>query len=156
MFSGKNNTEIAMLLVDKTQVQPGDTINYAAIFRKQSGTPTETLSVVWNGWNPNMPHINTKYEYSFGENSGTAGTSIGSGFWMRAGSVVVPIMGHRRYIDYGGDRHVCAVDRIPCPNLHLLLRVGPTQRQLLVSSSCDGWPAGWGTTWHRPVQLLSR
>jgi hypothetical protein len=144
MFSGKANTEIVMLLVDKTQVQPGDTINYAAIFRKQSGTPTETLSVVWNGWNANLPHINTKYEYSFGENSGTAGVSIGSGFWMRGGSVVVPNwVTNDTSTTAAIDMFVRSIGSVS-ESAHLLLRVGPTKRQLLVSSTCDGWPAGWG------------
>lgn len=144
MFSGKNNTEIVMLLVDKTQVQPGDTINYAAIFRKSSGTPTETLSVVWNGWNPNMPHINTKYEYSFGENSGTAGVNIGDGFWMRGGSVVVPNwVTNDTPTTAAMDMFVRSIGSVS-ESAHLLLPVGPTKRELLVSSTSDGWPAGWG------------
>jgi hypothetical protein len=144
MFSGKPNTEIVMLLVDKTQVQPGDTINYAAIFRKQNGTPTETLSVVWNGWDANKPHINTKYEYSFGENSGTAGVNIGSGFWMRGGSVVVPNwVTNDTSTTAALDMFVRSIGSVS-ESAHLLLRVGPTKRQLLVSTTSDGWPAGWG------------
>src|SRR5260221_10488265 len=38
-------TEIVMLLLDKTQAQIGDTINYAVIFRQPQGrTPSESLS----------------------------------------------------------------------------------------------------------------
>ncbi|MGZ4986739.1 MAG: CehA/McbA family metallohydrolase, partial [Limisphaerales bacterium] len=143
--SGKTTTEIVMLLVDKTQVQPGDTINYAAIFRQPNNvTPSEQLSIVWNGWDPTRPHINTKYQYSFGENSGTAGTSIGSGFWMRAGSIVVPNwVTNDTTTTAAIDMFVRVIGSVS-ESGHLLLRVGPTKRELLVSSTSDGWPATWG------------
>jgi hypothetical protein len=144
IFSGKTNAEIVMLLVDKTQVQPGDTINYAAIFRKQSGTPTETLSVVWNGWNANLPHIDTKYESAFGQNAGVSGVNIGAGFWMRGGSVVVPNwVTNDTSTTAAIDMFVRAIGGVS-ESAHLLLRVGPTKRELLVSSASDGWPASWG------------
>jgi len=143
--TGKTTTEIVMLLVDKTQVQPGDTINYVAIFRQPKNvTPTEQLSVIWNGWNPTYPHTNTKYEYSFGENSGTSGTSIGSGFWIRAGAVVVPNwVTNDTSTTAAIDMFVRVIGSVS-ESAHLLLRVGPTKRELLVSSTSDGLPATWG------------
>ncbi|MDB6058421.1 MAG: hypothetical protein JWO95_2265, partial [Verrucomicrobiales bacterium] len=143
--AGKTTTEIVRLMVDKTQVQPGDTINYVAIFRQpQNLTPTERLSIVWNGWNPNNPHINTKYQYSFGENSGTSGTSIGNGFWMRSGSVVVPNwVTNDTSTTAAIDMFVRVIGSVS-ESAHLLIRVGPTKRELLVTSTSDGFPATWG------------
>jgi len=35
--SGKSNSEIVMLIADKTRVLPGDTVNYAVIYRQPRG-----------------------------------------------------------------------------------------------------------------------
>ena len=146
-FSGKSNTEIVMLLVDKTQAQPGDTINYAVVFRQpQNLAPTEQLGVAWRGWDPNYPRINTKYETVFLENSGTSGhIALGGGFYMRGGSVVVPAWPTNdttttaAYVMFAFVRSGAFLE-----TAHLLLPRGPTRRELLVSTTSDGFPATWG------------
>ena len=56
---GKTNSEIAMLIVDKTQVEPGDTVNYAIIYRSQEQPLKDELDLEWRGWDTNHPQIFT-------------------------------------------------------------------------------------------------
>ncbi len=145
--SGKTSTEIVMLLVDKTQVQIGDTINYAAIFRKPGGgTPSEELSIEWRGWDPNYPRIYTKYGISFQYNNGTSGhINLGGGFYMRQGSVVVPSwVGNATPSTAAIKMHVTVRANGIGEEASLLIPLGSTKRQLLVSSTWDGFPAAWG------------
>ncbi|MDB6024543.1 MAG: hypothetical protein JWM68_766 [Verrucomicrobiales bacterium] len=148
-FSGKQNTEIVMLLLDKTQAQNNDTINYAAIFRRASGSPTEELNVEWRGWDANYPHIDTRYGKVFQYNNGTTGyTSLGGGFYARIGSVVVPAWvtndtpttaAMDMFVSVRGSSGIVE-------DAHLLIATGPTKRELLVSATSDGLPATWGQT----------
>jgi len=148
-FSGKANTEIVMLLIDKTQVQVGDTVNYAAIFRQpQNQTPTEQLGVTWTGWDPTYPRMYTKYQTLIQQNAGSTGhINLGNGFYMRGGSFVVPAwvtndtsttaaMQMRASVNSGGYLETA----------YLQVRLGPTRRELLVSTTSDGFPATWGQT----------
>jgi hypothetical protein len=156
-FAGKTNTEIVMLLVDKTQVQVGDTINYAAIFRQpQNKTPTEELGVVWTGWDPVHPRMYTKYQTLIQQSIGTTGhTNMGNGFYMRAGSFVVPSW-------VTNDTSTTAAMQMRASvksgqyfeTAYLQLRMGPTRRELLVSTTSDGFPATWGQTGAGPCSFF--
>jgi hypothetical protein len=146
-FPGKANTEIVMILLDKTRVQIGDTINYAAIFRRASGSPTEELNVQWSGWDANFPHIDTRYGKVIQYNNGAGGyASLGGGFYARLGSVVVPswvtndtptTAAMDMLVSVGGGAGMLE-------DAHILLPLGSTKRELLVSSTYDGLPATWG------------
>lgn len=148
-FPGKANTEIVMLLIDKTQVQIGDTVNYAAIFRQpQNQTPTEQLGVVWTGWDVDYPRIYTKYQTVIVANEGTSGhINLGNGFYMRGGSFVVPNWVTNDTSTTAAIQMRAAVRSDSfLETAYLQLRLGPTQRQLLVSTTSDGFPATWGQT----------
>ncbi len=143
VYPGKANTEIVMALIDKTQAQPGDTINYAAIFRRASGSPTEELNVEWRGWDPNYPHIDTRYGKVIQYDNGTTGYSnLGGGFYARIGSVVVPAWVTNDTPTTAAMDMIVSVDGIE--DGHILVKVGPTKRELLVSTTYDGFPASWG------------
>ena len=145
--SGKSSTEIVMLIVDKTQVQPGDTVNYAAIFRQpQNRTPTEELSIEWKGWDPLHPRMYTKYGTTFQYNNGTSGhVNLGGGFYMRQGSVVVPTWVDNATPSTAAIKmHVTVRGGDIGEEASLLIPSGPTKRELLVSSTWDGFPAAWG------------
>ncbi|MGZ4961202.1 MAG: CehA/McbA family metallohydrolase [Limisphaerales bacterium] len=146
-FSGKSSTEIVMLIIDKTQVQIGDTVNYAAIFRQpQNKTPTEQLGVVWTGWDPVHPRIFTKYQTAIAQNEGTSGhINLGNGFYMRGGSFVVPDWVTNDTSTTGAIQMRAAVRSGSfLETAYLQLRLGPTRRELLVSTTSDGFPATWG------------
>ena len=146
-FPGKANTEIVMLLVDKTQVEPGDTINYAAIFRKSTGgTPSEELGITWAGWDATYPRMYTKYQTVFHQNKGTSGhVNLGNGFYLRGGSVIVPNwVTNYATTTAAIDMYVSVRSGAFLESAHMLIRRGPTQRQLTVSSTWDGFSATWG------------
>lgn len=142
---GKNNSEIAMLIVDKTQVEPGDTVNYGIIYRSQEQPLTDELDLEWRGWDTNHPQIFTKYNLEFvDDNAAATLINLGNGFYLRQGSTVVPPWA-ANVTDTTAALEMYATVR---PNgiaedAQVLLRVGPTQRALLVSSTWDGLPASW-------------
>jgi hypothetical protein len=143
---GKQNSEIVMLLVDKTQVQIGDTINYAAIYRSPQQPPTDLLEIEWKGWNPQYPTIFNKYSQSvLVDNNPSALVSLGGGFYLRQGSVVVPSW-VANVTDTTAALQMWVNTRTGGPvdeDAQVLIPIGPTQRQLLVSSTWDGLPASW-------------
>ena len=146
--SGKTNSEIAVLLVDKTQVQPGDTVNYAVIYRSPKQPPTDRLEVEWKGWDTNHPQIFTKYNLEFVDDNNPATLiNLGNGFYLRQGSAVVPPWA-ANVTDSTAAMEMYATVRTTggaiAEDAQVLLRVGPTQRALLVSSTSDGLPASWG------------
>jgi hypothetical protein len=144
-FSGKQKTEIVMLLIDKTVVQTGDTIDYAAIFRQTQGAPpTEELSIEWRGWDPNYPRMFTKYGTVFKyDNNAASLVNLGGGFYLRQGSVVVPNwVTNATPTTAAIQMHVTA--RGNPEEANLLIPLGPTKRELLVSTTWDGFPAAWG------------
>lgn len=146
---GKNNTEIVMLIIDKTQVQIGDTINYAVLFRQPQGqTPSEELSVEWKGWDPNYPRMYTRYAKSFQfDNSPASLINLGGGFFLRQGSAVVPSwVANATETTAAIKMFVTVRGSSSGEEAALLLRLGPTKKELLVSTTSDGFPASWGET----------
>jgi len=144
---GKAHTEIVMVLLDKTQAQIGDTVNYAVIFRQpQGGTPAETLSMEWKGWDPNYPTMYNKYGKNFHYNDHPSGlVSLGGGFYLRQGSVVVPSWVGNATETTGAIRIFATVRSGGIlEHINMLVPIGPTRRELLVSSTWDGFPAAWG------------
>ncbi len=143
---GKTNSEIAMLLVDKTQVQPGDTVNYAVIYRSPRQPPTEQLEVEWRGWDTNHPQIFTKYNVEFVDDHNPATLiNLGNGFYLRQSSAVVPPWAANVTDSTAAiEMYVTVRPGAISEDAQVLLRVGPTQRGLLVSSTWDGLPASWG------------
>ncbi len=143
---GKTTTEITTLLVDKTRAQAGDTIHYAVIFRSAGGgLPSEELSVEWKGWDPAYPRLYTKHGKVFHHNN-AANTliSLGRGFYVRQGSVVVPTWVGNINSTSPGLRMAVTVRGAVQEEANLLIAVGPTRPQVLVSSTSDGFPATWG------------
>src|SRR5205814_977105 len=139
--TNKTTSEIVMLLLDKTQVQIGDTINYAVIFRQPKGvTPTETLSAEWRGWDVSHPRMYNRYGQVFQYNDGAAFlVNLGGGFYLRQGSVVVPSWTDNPTETTAGMKLYATVrSGSILEEAALLVPVGPTKRELLVSSTWDG------------------
>lgn len=145
---GKTHTEITRVIMDKTQVQPGDTVNYAIIYRSPTGqVPTELLSAEAKGWDPNRPRMYNKYGTSFHWNEGASTlTYLGGGFSVRTGSFVVPTWAANATETTAAFKLFATVraNGKILEEANLLVPVGPTKRELLVSSTWDGFPAGWG------------
>jgi hypothetical protein len=144
---GKSHSEIVMALLDKTQVQIGDTVDYAVIFRQpQGGTPAETLSVEWKAWDPNYPTMYNKYGKNFHYNDNpSALVNLGGGFYLRQGSAVVPSWVGNATETTGAIRLFATVRSGGIlEHINLLVPIGPTKKELLVSSTWDGFPAAWG------------
>jgi hypothetical protein len=145
--SGKQITEIVMLIVDKTQVRAGDTINFAVLFRQPQGqTPSEELSVVWTGWDPDHPRMYTRYGTAFQFNNSPADLkNLGNGFYLRQGSVVVPSWVENSTDTTAAIRLFASVrNDSASEEAMLLLPLGPTKKELFVSTTWDGFPASWG------------
>ena len=143
----KQHTEIVTILVDKTQVQQGDTLNYAVIFRSPDSTaPRETLMVQFGGWDPNYPRLYTRFAKLIVETRpGEALVDLGNGFYMRQNSMVVPSWVRNINRTTGGLRLRASVRGAEViEDAHLTLPIGPTRRGLLVSTMWDGIPATWG------------
>ncbi|MEO7516484.1 MAG: CehA/McbA family metallohydrolase [Verrucomicrobiota bacterium] len=163
--SGKRNTEIVMLIVDKTRVKIGDTVNYAVIYRQPQGqTPSEELSVEWKGWDPNYPRIYTRFGKNFQYNNVAAGLiNLGGGFYVRQGSVVVPSWVANASETTGAIKlFATARGSSGSEEAILLLPLGPTKKELLVSTTWDGFPASWGEagvgpcSFHRELSMEVR
>jgi len=145
--ASKTNTEIVMILLDKTQAQIGDTIKYAVIFRQPRGqTPTEGLSAEWRGWDPNHPRMYNRYGTVFQYNDGASFlVNLGGGFFLRQGSVVVPSWTANPTETTAAIKlYVTVRAGSILEEAAVLVPIGPTKRELLVSSTWDGMPAGWG------------
>jgi hypothetical protein len=143
---GKSSAEIAMVLLDKTRVQPGDTVNFAVIYHSPQNPPIGQLVVEWKGWNSNNPSMYSKAKESFGDfNSPASLVNLGGGFYLRSGSVVIPGWVSNVAPTTGGVLMYVTVR--PAGNIseaaQLLLPLGPTRRELLVSTTWDGFPATW-------------
>jgi hypothetical protein len=143
---GKSYAEIAMVLLDKTRVQPGDTVNFAVIYHSPQNPPTGLLVVEWKGWNSNNPSMYNKAHQSFGDFNSTASlVNLGGGFYLRSGSVVIPAWVSNIAPTTGGVLMFVTVR--PAGNIsetaQLLLPLGPTRRELLVNTTWDGFPATW-------------
>jgi hypothetical protein len=146
-ISGKQHTEIVALLVDKTQVQHGDTINYAVIFRSPDGqTPKETLQIQFGGWDPNFPRMYTRYSKLITETRPwEALVDLGNGFYMRQNSMVVPDWVRNLGPSSGAVRmRVTVRTSDVVEDAILVFRLGATRRQLLASTMWDGLVATWG------------
>ena len=143
----KQNTEIVMVLVDKTQVQHGDTVNYAVIFRTPDGLPpSETVKVQFGGWDPNYPRLYTPFAKLIAETGPSEPiVDLGNGFYMRQSSVVVPAWVQNMNRTTGGVRLRVTVRKTAdvLEDAHLTFRIGPTRRGLLVNTMWDGAPATW-------------
>jgi hypothetical protein len=136
------------VIIDKTQVQPGDTVNYAVIYRSPNGqVPTELLSVDAKGWDPNRPRMYNKYGTTFHWNEGTSTLSyLGGGFSVRTGTFTVPSWAANATETTAAFKLFATVraNGKILEEANLLVPVGPTKRELLVSSTWDGFPASWG------------
>ncbi len=146
--SGKSNTEIVMLIADKTRAQPGDTVNYAVIYRRPGGgTPTEALNVECKAWDPNRPRMYNKLGTSFHWNESTSGLiNLGGGFYLRQGSFVVPSWTANATPTTAAVKFFVTVraNGKIIEEANLLIPTGTTKRELLVSTTSDGFPASWG------------
>ena len=151
-FPGNTNTEVALFMVDKSQVQGGDTLNFACIYRQPLGAkPSENLVFELDGWNPDMPSAYNPVEYIGGQ-SGTSGyTDLGGGFYARTGAITVPTWVSNKATTVAGVV-ACALVRQTVggrawyEEMYLKIPVGPTRRQLLVSAVWDGLAGAWGDT----------
>jgi hypothetical protein len=146
-LAGKQHTEIAMLLVDRTRVQHGDTLNYAVIVRTPGGgAPSETVQVQIGGWDPNFPRLYTRYGKLVAETRPGDLAAIGFGYYLLRGSVVVPSWVRNINASDGGLRLSATVRQHEnvWEDAHLTFRIGRSKRELLVSTMWDGIPATWG------------
>ncbi len=148
-FPGKNNSEIVMLIVDKTQAQPGDHVNYAVIYRQPQGrTPTEQLGIMCKAWDPNAPRIDNKLGNTFYYDEGSSSLiNLGNGFYLRQAFFVVPSWSTNDTPTTAGLRFFVTVrssNGAFFEDASLLIPIGPSRRQLLVSATSDGLPAAWG------------
>ncbi|MBA4148594.1 MAG: CehA/McbA family metallohydrolase [Verrucomicrobia bacterium] len=142
---GKNGTEITTLLVDRTRAQRGETINYAVLFRTSGGAPNEELSVEWKSWDPDYPRLYTKHGKLFHHNNASDTlVSLGNGFYLRQGSVVVPSWAGNVNDTSPGLKMAVTARGAASEEANLLITVGPSRPELLVSSTWDGFPATWG------------
>lgn len=142
---GKSGTEITTLIVDRTSAQPGETINYAALFRTGGGVPTEELSVEWKAWDPAYPRLYTKHGKPFHQNNaGNTLVALGNGFYLRTGSVVVPSWAGNVNDTSPGLKMAVTVRGAQSEEANLLITVGASKPALLVSSTWNGFPATWG------------
>jgi hypothetical protein len=143
---GKTNSEIALLVIDKTQVKPGDKVNYAAIFRQPSGkAPIEKLSVAWGIWDPKAPRLYSKFGIlaDFADDP-TRLEDLGGGFFMREGTFVVPEGIDNANATTGALRMFAQVRQGSIlEEACLTLPLGETKRELLVSATWDGFPGSW-------------
>jgi hypothetical protein len=143
---GKSYAEIALVLIDKTRVQPGDTVNFAVLYHSPQNPPTGLLVVEWKGWNSNNPSMYNKAHQSFGDfNSPADLLNLGGGCYLRSGSVVIPAWVSNIASTTGGVLMFVTVR--PAGNIsetaQLLLPLGPTWRELLVNTTWGGFPATW-------------
>jgi len=148
-LAGEKSTEVAMILVDKTRVMPGDVIHYAAIFRNPEGAfPPEELSVQMKGWHPVYPRMYGRFATPFHYNNSTTGhIDLGGGYFMRHGKAVVPDWAANMSETTAGIRvSVKARREGLSEEVSLLIPIGPTRRQLLVNTTYDGIPASWNET----------
>src|SRR5262249_2119903 len=141
---GKSYAEIAMVLIDKTRVQVGDTVNFAVIYHSPQNPPTGLLAVEWKGWDSNNPSMYLKVSKSFGDfNSAASLVNLGGGFYLRSGSVVIPAWVSNLAPTTGGVLMYVTVR--PAGNIsedaQLLLPLGPTRRALLVRTTWGGFPS---------------
>jgi hypothetical protein len=143
-----NARTAAMLVLDKTRVQPGDTVNYAAIYRSEGVTTQAMASSVCYlklyAWNPDRASsystwvANTPYE----RNSGAV--DLGNGYHAYRGAITIPAYATNCYQGPGllFDIYI-RVSGEYRSSLQLYMEVGPTRRELLVSSAWPGLPPNW-------------
>ncbi len=163
--SGKQNTEIVMIIVDKTRVQVGGRISFAVLFRNpQEQAPIEELAVDWRGWDPAYPRMYTRYEKTFQFNNQPAALlDLGNGFYLRQGAVVVPSWAANRTETTAAIKlHAQVRGSVDSEEACLLLPLGATKSELLVSATWDGFPASWGEiglgpcNFHRELSAMVR
>ncbi|MCX7005223.1 MAG: CehA/McbA family metallohydrolase [bacterium] len=138
------NAMCAMLLLDKYQVAPGDTINYAALFRTEgTNAALSSCYVKLNCWNPDRPSSFTTWGYNaYEKNSGAV--ALGQGYYAYFGSMTVPAFATNCYQGPG-----VVVDMYTRPGairateISLFLNVGASKRGLLVSTSLPQLPFYW-------------
>ncbi|GEM_PF-904265 len=141
------NPATAMLIVDKYEVAPGDTVNYAAIFRMEgnnAATPDRCVTRLY-AWQPYAPSSYSTWGYSgYEKNSGFV--NLGNGFHAFIGSIPVPAFVTNCYQGPGViiDMYTRASSGYSHPTgLGLYLNVGTTKRGLLVTTSWPGVPFAW-------------
>lgn len=146
-FMGYTNATAVMLLVDKYEVAPGDTVNYAAIFRME-GNPAAAAArcyVKMNVWRPYAPASYGTWGLSvYEKNSGY--TDLGNGFHAFLGSITVPAFATNCYQGPGVviDMYTRATSGTDHPTgLGLYMNVGTTKRGMLVTTTWPGVPYAW-------------
>ncbi|NLF39266.1 CehA/McbA family metallohydrolase, partial [bacterium] len=148
-FPGNTHTEVVMVLLDKTQADVGDTINFACIYRQPLGTtPTEGLSLQVFGWNPEQPSAYNPFRFIGGPEGGQ--TSLGGGFYLLKSSVTIPAwVRSKGRFDGGIELRARVRQQVGgtawLEEFSLTLPVGPAKRELLVSTVWDGVPGSWGS-----------
>ncbi len=143
-----NARTAAMLVLDKTRAQPGDVVNYAAIYRSE-GVTTQTMAsgvcyLKLYAWDPERPSsystwvTRTPYE----KNSGTL--DLGNGYHAYLGAITIPAYATNCYQGPGlmFDMYI-RVNGEFRSSLQLYMDVGPTRRELLVSTAWPGLPPNW-------------
>lgn len=154
---GKTSIEIVMMLVDKTQVSPGDTLNYTLIYRRPpAGSQNNAVSLATYAWDPRHPRMYTRYGTLLEPLQRTAPIDLGGGFFMRADRVRIPDWAANTADESGGIRVTAAIrqNHRTLEDANLILPVGPTERELLVNTTWDGFPATWGEHGHGPGQFF--
>jgi hypothetical protein len=149
----KKSSELAMLFTDKTQVQPGDILNFAVLIRApQSGKVGENISIGCYAWDPRQPRVYTRYGTLLEARERTGLMDFGDGFYLLKSSVLVPEWAANSTRTTGGLRISAAVRQgfSALEDVNLIVPVGPTRRELLVSTTWDGMPATWGDSGHGP------
>lgn len=157
-LAGKKHAEIAMLLADKTRVQPGDLLNCAVIYRlPESSTNHQQIALALFAWDPRHPRMYSRYGTPVEpQPAGIPPTEIGSGYFLQSRSFAVPDWAANWSEDAGGLRLSVAVREgfEVLEDANLIFPIGQTRRELLVSSTWDGLPAGWGDRGHGPCQFF--
>ena len=143
-----NARTAAMLVLDKTQAQPGDVVNYAAIYRSEGVTTQVMASGVCYlklyAWNSERPSSYSTWVAStpYEKNSGTL--DLGDGYHAYLGAITIPAYATNCYQGPGllFDMYI-RVNTEYRSSLQLYMEVGPTRRELLVSTAWPGLPPNW-------------
>ncbi len=132
----------AMLIVDKYEVAPGDTINYCAIFRAEGtgGSLQSTPYAKLRAWQPYAPSSYGTWGAVVKErNSGAV--SLGNGYYAYFDSMPVPLYATNCYQGPGLFFDMYTGDSRTFINLYI--NVGATKRGVLVSAAWPGMPIAW-------------
>jgi hypothetical protein len=135
-----------MLIADKTQVEPGDNVNYGVIYRHPGGgLPTEELSVAWGIWDPQWPRLYSKFGIiQMYDTEPAKLIDLGNGFYLRKGTFTVPSGIANANPTSGAIRMFAQVRKGDIlEQACITIPLGETKRALLINTTWDGFPGSW-------------